>query len=137
MQKSWHKSTHRLFALKAKWHGLERKSAGNEKFSWQENSKIPLSNSIPPHTFFFCPRGHLMDYYLPNVDNHGHLANHHLPHFVHVVIERPLAWHIRLQFQIMFCFSLNSLLCIKFLSKPLATIFYVSNELKLASFEWW
>ena len=30
-----------------------------------------------------------MDYPLPNVDNRGHLVNHHLPHFVHVVIERP------------------------------------------------
>ena len=40
-------------------------------------------------SFVFCPRGHLMDYHLPNVDNRGHLANYHLPHFVHVVIERP------------------------------------------------
>ena len=32
-----------------------------------------------------------MDYHLPNVDNCGHLANYHLPHFVHVGIERPLS----------------------------------------------
>ncbi len=32
-----------------------------------------------------------IDYHLPNVDNCGHLANYHLPHFVHVVIERPLS----------------------------------------------
>ena len=57
-----------------------------EKKSWYENLKIPLSNSISP---FLSPRGHLMDYPLPNVDNHGHLAYHHLPHFFHVVIERP------------------------------------------------
>ena len=31
-----------------------------------------------------------MDYHLPNMDNRGHLANYHLPHFVHVVIEQPL-----------------------------------------------
>ena len=37
----------------------------------------------------FYPRGHLMDYHLPNMDNRGHLANYHLPHFVHVVIEQP------------------------------------------------
>ena len=66
--------------------GLERNFSGNKKFSWCENSKIPLSNSIFP---FFCPRGHLMGYHLPNVDNHGHLANYHLPNFVHVVIEQP------------------------------------------------
>ena len=30
-----------------------------------------------------------MDYHLPNVDNRGHLTTYHLPHFVHVVIERP------------------------------------------------
>ena len=41
-----------------------------------------------PFLFAFCPRGHLMDYHLPNVNNCGHLANYHLPHFVHVVIER-------------------------------------------------
>ena len=28
-------------------------------------------------------------YHLPNMDNRGHLANYHLPHFVHIVIERP------------------------------------------------
>ena len=28
-------------------------------------------------------------YHLPNMDNRGHLANYHLPHFVHVVIEQP------------------------------------------------
>jgi hypothetical protein len=43
--------------------------------------------------FVFCPRGHLMDYHLPNVDNRGHLVNYHLPHFVHVVIERPLLYY--------------------------------------------
>ena len=53
--------------------------SGNKMFSFL---KIPLTNSISP-----CPRGHLMDYYLPNEDNHGHLVNYHLPHFVHVVIE--------------------------------------------------
>ena len=37
-----------------------------------------------------CQRGHLMDYPLPKVDNHGQLTNYHLPHFVHVVIEQPL-----------------------------------------------
>ena len=40
----------------------------------------------------FCPRGHLVDYHLPNMDNRGHLANYHLPHFVHVVIEQPLIY---------------------------------------------
>ena len=31
-----------------------------------------------------------MDYHLPNMDNRGHLANYHLPQFVHVVIKWPL-----------------------------------------------
>ena len=62
----------------------------NEKFFLRKVSKIPLSNSIFPPFFGFCPRGHLMDYHLPSVDNCGHLANYHLPHFVHVVIEQPL-----------------------------------------------
>ena len=41
--------------------------------------------------FGFCPRGHLIDYHLPNVDNRGHLTNYYLPHFIHAVIERPPA----------------------------------------------
>ena len=45
----------------------------------------------------FCPRVYLMDYPLPNVDNRGHLANCHQPHFVHVVIERlPTCTDLRL-----------------------------------------
>ena len=84
-----------IFPLTAQCHGLERKLTGNEKFSWRKNSKFK-------NTFFqfyqkknlifvgFHPRGHLMDYHLPNMDNRGHLANYHLPHFVHVVIEQPL-----------------------------------------------
>ena len=32
-----------------------------------------------------------MGYHLTNVDYRGHLANFHLPNFVHVVIEQPLS----------------------------------------------
>ena len=62
-----------------------------QKFKIQKRFFLTLSNKVP---FFvdFCPRGHLMDYHLPNVDNRGHLATYHLPPFVHVVIEQPPYW---------------------------------------------
>ena len=52
-------------------------------------AKILKNPSFKFNFPIFFPHGHLMDYLLPNVDNHGHFANYHLPHFVHVVIERP------------------------------------------------
>ena len=61
-----------------------------------QKSLLQTMFQIQFFTFFlgfgFCPLGHLMSYqyHLPNIDNRGHLANYHLPHFVHVVIQRPL-----------------------------------------------
>ena len=43
-------------------------------------------------TLFWPCTGPVRDCSVPNVDNRGHLANYHLPHFVHVVIERPLSY---------------------------------------------
>ena len=52
-----------------------------ESFNQRKNSKIPLSNNVSNSIFpRFCPHGHFME-------NSGHLANYHLPYFVHIVNE--------------------------------------------------
>ena len=59
-------------------------------FHGEKIQKAKIQNFFFPFLVGFCPRGHLMDYHLPNMDNRGHLADYHLPRFVHVVIEQPL-----------------------------------------------
>ena len=84
----------RAYALTGQYNWWEK-----NPWKWVVSMAVKFKNShIRPtlfshflHIFWnFCPRGHLVDYLSTYVDNRRHLVNHHLPNFVHVVIERPL-----------------------------------------------
>ena len=84
----------RAYALIGKYNWWEKNPR-----KWVVSMAIKFKNcyirsNLFSHFFYifwnFCPRGHLVDHLPTYVDNRRHLINHHLPHFVHVVIECPL-----------------------------------------------